>query len=113
MCSLGGTTATMLGHLASPRPLAVLNVYGMVDFVLRRPPAITDAIIPFSPASGLFTEAQVAAELANRDPSNTLGEVWMIGSITIRPIPDMHGTAIALNRSMARGRSYAGMLTII
>ncbi|KAG8867409.1 hypothetical protein FRB97_001855 [Tulasnella sp. 331] len=73
--SAGGTTATMLGHLASPPPLAVLNVYGMVDFVIKRLPVTSDATTPFSPASGLFTEAQVASELANRDLSNTLGEV--------------------------------------
>lgn len=71
----GGTNAAMLGHLASPPPLAVLDMYGVVDFPFPRPPVTIDTAAPFPPVSGLFSEAQVAAALANQDPSHTLGEV--------------------------------------
>ncbi|KAG9032360.1 hypothetical protein FRB95_001542 [Tulasnella sp. JGI-2019a] len=65
----------MLGHLASPPPLAVLDVYGLVDFRVfpQSPAAVASSLPPIT--TDLFTEAQVADALANRDLSETLTEV--------------------------------------
>ncbi|KAG9007168.1 hypothetical protein FRB94_014551 [Tulasnella sp. JGI-2019a] len=72
--SAGGTNAAMLGHLASPPPLAVLNLYGIVDFLFPQPPAAVASGAP-PIATSPFTEVQLAAALANRDQSETLTEV--------------------------------------
>ncbi|KAG9004883.1 hypothetical protein FRB93_010062 [Tulasnella sp. JGI-2019a] len=77
--SAGGTNAAMLGHLASPSPLVVLNLYGLVDFLFPTPPTTatpSHAPSPVVPTgrSGLYTEAQIATALVNRDVSETITE---------------------------------------
>ncbi|KAG8879235.1 hypothetical protein FRB97_001854 [Tulasnella sp. 331] len=65
----------MLGHLTSPPPLVVLDLYSAVNAFTIPLPVSSNGSTPFFATSGGFSEAELAAELANRDPSNTLWEV--------------------------------------
>ncbi|KAL1410369.1 hypothetical protein Q8F55_004377 [Vanrija albida] len=73
--SAGGCLAALNGHVLTPRPLAVLDLYGLVDFTdplyeFRVPLALTpDAF------SGEFTPAQLEAEIASTDLSRAVDGV--------------------------------------
>ncbi|KAK4148536.1 putative isoprenylcysteine alpha-carbonyl methylesterase ICMEL2 [Chaetomidium leptoderma] len=74
--SAGGHLATLMGlHLSNPTPRAIVDVYGVVDFLSlpafgvedQRPSRATQG-----PWSGKFSEATLNNLLRDRDPANIL-----------------------------------------
>lgn len=68
--SSGGTLSTLLGGILKPKPKAVLDIYGPVDFLsahFLRPPNPNP-----SPGTFGFSEDELATALAERDPSHAI-----------------------------------------
>nr|XP_031858856.1 uncharacterized protein CI109_005675 [Kwoniella shandongensis]KAA5525928.1 hypothetical protein CI109_005675 [Kwoniella shandongensis] len=68
--SSGGTLSTLVGGMLDPKPKAVLDVYGPVNFLasnFSRPPNPNP-----SPGTFDYTEDELATALADRDPSHAI-----------------------------------------
>jgi acetyl esterase/lipase len=66
--SAGGTLATLLGHTLSPPPRAVIDIYGAVDPLDKRPQTPLD----IQPLTEGWTEGEVAAAVAKADPAEAI-----------------------------------------
>jgi acetyl esterase/lipase len=86
--SSGGTLATLLGHLASPRPRAVCDVYGPVDLVdmyhARKAKVPDDEWA--QRWSDRYTDSHNRAMIADRDPAKAITAApfgWEINHVPI------------------------------
>jgi acetyl esterase/lipase len=66
--SAGGTLATILGHVLSPPPRAVVDIYGAVDFTDKRPRSPAD----IQPLTEGWSEEEVAEAIAKADPTQAI-----------------------------------------
>ncbi|KAJ4306048.1 hypothetical protein N0V88_000843 [Collariella sp. IMI 366227] len=74
--SAGGNLVTLMGlHLSNPAPKAIVNVYGLVDFVSLSAfgsPEQRTSKEPQPPWKGKFSPEELNALLRDRDPANIL-----------------------------------------
>jgi acetyl esterase/lipase len=72
--SAGGTLATLLGHRLNPSPRAVIDIYGVVDFMSSGIVELPNAAAASNPPEwkGEFTDAELEAFLDDRDPVKAL-----------------------------------------
>ncbi|KAL2129815.1 hypothetical protein VTI74DRAFT_7264 [Chaetomium olivicolor] len=74
--SAGGNLVTLMGlHLSNPAPKAIVDVYGVVDFVSLStfgPPEQRPSRATQPPWTGKFTPKELETLLRNRDPAATL-----------------------------------------
>ncbi|KAK3328610.1 Alpha/Beta hydrolase protein [Cercophora scortea] len=72
--SAGGTFATLLGLCLAPPPKAVIDVYGVVDFLGLEQLAVNGPVAQeeVEAWTGEFSEDQLRAYVADRDPANVL-----------------------------------------
>jgi acetyl esterase/lipase len=101
--SSGGALATLMGHHLNPSPKAIIDVYGVVDFEsmgwLEDDPE--DKLTPneSSKWKGEFSEVELAAFLADRDPANALDTAppW-IGRYNEEQLSEQWGTRFRYTR---------------
>ncbi|KAK0609509.1 Alpha/Beta hydrolase protein [Bombardia bombarda] len=70
--SAGGHLASLIPlHLPSPRPRAVIDIYGLTDFVSVQQLDLSDKPLP-APWAGEFSEHELESFLWDRNPANVI-----------------------------------------
>ncbi|WVQ83293.1 hypothetical protein IAT38_005432 [Cryptococcus sp. DSM 104549] len=71
--SAGGAIITLLAHVLSPPPKAIVDIYGLVDYLdPSHDPSSKPSPVDIQPLSGEFPEADVKAGVEARDPAGAL-----------------------------------------
>ncbi|KAK0728771.1 Alpha/Beta hydrolase protein [Lasiosphaeria miniovina] len=102
--SAGGHLVTLMAlHLPDPQPRAVVDVYGLVDFlafqVLGAPPQ-DDAATGLAPWDGEFSEEELEVFLGDRDPAKILTDAlpWAVTDVSEDELSRRWGTDFRFSR---------------